>query len=135
MRRSGAAIAAALLGMASPAMAAPCAAEAGLRADVRWKDTGCHNCMVNRVVVGPGAALRWNGAAVSLVTLRHYLGIVRNMNPVPFTELNIGPNADCGLLARVRATIEDSLPCERPYCSFALVEPAPPPPRRRRSRR
>jgi hypothetical protein len=124
--RLGAAILTALaFGAATPAGAATCQAEAGLRVDPHWRNARCHSCLVNRIHVGPGASLRWNGAAVDLVTLRQYLDITANMDPLPFAELVIRRNTDCDLIARVRATIEASLPCETPHCGFALVEPAP----------
>ena len=90
-------------------------------------------CMFNRIYIGPGNELHWNGAKVIFATLNRYLSIIRNMAPVPFTELAIRPGADCGMIAQVRASIERAVPCEPGWhCSFSLVEARPPPRRRRR---
>jgi hypothetical protein len=89
-------------------------------------------CTINRIRVGPGTSLHWNGASVNFATLRRYLEITGFMTPVPFAAVFIRPDADCGLIARVRATVEEMLRCDGPYCSFALVRDPGPPPRRRR---
>ena len=126
----------AVAGLAVPASATTCPAEASLRADPRWRDGDCHHCIINRVYAGPGTMLRWNGARVNLATLRHYLTIVHEMEPEPFTTLVIGPGADCGLIARVRDLVERTQACSPGYlCSFGLAAPRRPPASRARSRR
>jgi hypothetical protein len=128
-------VALAALGIASPAAAAGCAAERELRAEPRWKDRGCHLCLINRVDLGPGAALRWNGVPVSLATVRRYIALARGFNPEPFTALVIGAGADCGLIARVRLTIEQAAACRERHCMYAVVDDLPPLSARRRNRR
>jgi hypothetical protein len=138
MRLAAIALAIAALGVAAPAGAAICPAEAALRADPRWRDRDCELCVINQVYVGPGVGLRWNGAAVTLPTVNRYLTILNRMNPVPYVQLIVRRGADCAMIGRVRATIEHALPCEPGYhCPFALVDERslPPPfpaPRRRR---
>jgi hypothetical protein len=137
MRLAIIALAVAALGVAAPAKAAVCPAEAALRADPRWRDRDCEMCMINRIYVGPRTDLRWNGARVTVETIRRYLAITHLMAPQPFTMLVIRPGADCAVLAAVRATIERGLPCAPGYyCSFALADarslPPPPPASRRR---
>ena len=139
MRLAGVALAVAAFGVAQSASAATCPAEAALRADPRWRERDCHLCVINRIHVGPGADLHWNGVRVTLLTLSQYLTITASMNPVPFAEFIIRPGAACGTIAQVRATIERALPCEPGfYCGFALARdrppplPSPPPPPSRR---
>ena len=83
--------------------------------------------MVNRIYVGPGARLHWNGAAVGVPTVRRFLTITRTLNPEPYTELVIRPGADCGLIAAVRETIQQVLSCDRQGCPYALVPDRPRP--------
>jgi hypothetical protein len=137
MRLSAIFLSLAALCVVAPARAATCPAEAGIRADPRWRDRDCELCVINQVYVGPGAKLHWNGAEVSLSTLRSYLAILDHMNPLPYLQLIVRPAADCDMLARVRASIEHALPCHAGRCAFALVDerwlpPASPAPRRRR---
>ena len=45
----------------------------------------------NKVVVTPQGQVLWNGAPVDLVTLRQYLDLTQQMNPIP--ELHLQPDA------------------------------------------
>ena len=47
----------------------------------------------NKIVVMPNDAVLWNGAPVSLVTLRQYLDITTTMTPTPELHLQPHPNA------------------------------------------
>jgi hypothetical protein len=123
------AIAFAAFGVALPASAATCAAEASLRTDPRWRDRGCHECVIVRVYVGPETALHWNGATRDLPAIRRYLAITRTLNPEPFIELVIRRGAHCSAIAAIRETIRQELPCDNWGCSYALV-PERPRPRR-----
>ena len=123
MRLAVIALAIAALGVAAPARAANCPAEAALRADPRWRDRECELCVINQVYVGPGLGLHWNGAGATLPTINRYLTILQHMNPVPYVQLVVRRGADCAMIARVRAAIEHALPCEPGYhCAFALVD-------------
>jgi hypothetical protein len=142
MRLAFVALAVATTGVAAPARAAVCPAEAALRADSRWRSRDCELCVINRIYVGPESELRWNGARVTPGTLRQYLGITAHMNPLPFAEFIIRPGADCEMIAHVRTWIERAVPCEPGFhCGFALVHdrtsrrPSPPPPPSRRRAR
>ena len=46
----------------------------------------------NKVVVTQAGAILWNGAPVNLETLRNYLDVSQQMNPVP--ELHLQPEAE-----------------------------------------
>ena len=45
----------------------------------------------NKVVITPEGQVLWNGAPVDLVTLRQYLDLTQQMNPIP--ELHLQPDA------------------------------------------
>lgn len=125
------AFALAALGVAAPAHAAMCDAEVQIRADPRWRPSEFDHRVINRVELGPGTQLRWNGASVSLARIRTYVALGGSFNPEPATVLYIGPEADCDLIPQVRRTIEEATACTERYCLYGLID-TPPRPRRRR---
>jgi hypothetical protein len=127
MRLSAIFLSLAALCVVSPAEATTCPAEAGIRADPRWRDRGCHLCVIVRVYVGPGMALHWNGATRDLPAIRRYLAITRTLNPEPFIELVIRRGAHCGTIGAIRETIQQELPCDNWGCTYALVPDRPRP--------
>jgi biopolymer transport protein ExbD len=57
----------------------------------------------NKVVIMPNRAVLWNGAPVDLVTLRQYLDLTQQMNPVPELHLQPDPNAPYEVVDEVLA--------------------------------
>jgi biopolymer transport protein ExbD len=57
----------------------------------------------NKVVITPAGQVLWNGAAVDLVTLRQYLDLTQQMNPIPELHLQPDPNARYELVDQVLA--------------------------------
>ncbi len=57
----------------------------------------------NKIVVMPNGAVLWNGAPVSLVTLRQYLDITVTMTPTPELHLQPHPEARYELVDEVLA--------------------------------
>jgi biopolymer transport protein ExbD len=57
----------------------------------------------NKIVITPAGQVLWNGAAVDLVTLRQYLDLTQQMNPIPELHLQPDPNARYELVDEVLA--------------------------------
>jgi biopolymer transport protein ExbD len=57
----------------------------------------------NKVVITPDRVILWNGAPVNEVTLRQYLDLTQQMNPVPELHLQPDPNAPYEVVDRVLA--------------------------------
>jgi biopolymer transport protein ExbD len=57
----------------------------------------------NKVVIMPNRAVLWNGAPINLVTLRQYLDLTQQMNPVPELHLQPDPNAPYEVVDEVLA--------------------------------
>ena len=57
----------------------------------------------NKVVITAAGQVLWNGAPVELVTLRQYLDLTQQMNPVPELHLQPDPNARYELVDEVLA--------------------------------
>ena len=57
----------------------------------------------NKVIVMPDNSVLWNGAPVSLVTLRQYLDITTTMQPVPELHLQPHPQARYEMVDEVLA--------------------------------
>lgn len=101
---------------------------------------GIEDWGIINVVLLKDANILWNG---SLVTEGQNVGYIREvaaMIPSPITELVIRGDADCALVRRIRATLEQAVDCSIKCEEFAEAEwtelnsPPPPPPRRHRNR-
>ena len=57
----------------------------------------------NKVVITAAGQVLWNGAPVNLVTLRQYLDLTQQMNPIPELHLQPEPNARYELVDEVLA--------------------------------
>ncbi len=57
----------------------------------------------NKVVITPQGQVLWNGAPVDLVTLRQYLDLTQQMNPIPELHLQPDPQARYELVDEVLA--------------------------------
>ena len=57
----------------------------------------------NKVVITAAGQVLWNGAPVDLVTLRQYLDLTQQMNPIPELHLQPEPNARYELVDEVLA--------------------------------
>jgi biopolymer transport protein ExbD len=57
----------------------------------------------NKVVITPQGQVLWNGNPVDLGTLRQYLDITQQMNPIPELHLQPDPNARYELVDQVLA--------------------------------
>jgi hypothetical protein len=79
-------------------------------------DGSPHMAVINRIAIGRDQGIKWNGVAVSRERLREYLGIVRTMEPLPFTILSFASDVDCQLLESIRDDMAASLPCDRGAC-------------------
>jgi hypothetical protein len=113
------------IAMLSPAMLLACAVAesqapancAGPRAGwVTPSDGSPHWAIINRISIDPNQVIKWNGVEVSRERLREYLGIVRTMNPLPFTVLSFERDVDCQLLGSIRDDMAAALPCDQGAC-------------------
>jgi biopolymer transport protein ExbD len=57
----------------------------------------------NKVVITPQGQVLWNGTPIDLVTLRQYLDLTQQMNPIPELHLQPDPNARYELVDQVLA--------------------------------
>jgi biopolymer transport protein ExbD len=57
----------------------------------------------NKVVITAAGQVLWNGAPVDLLTLRQYLELTQQMNPIPELHLQPEPNARYDLVDQVLA--------------------------------
>jgi biopolymer transport protein ExbD len=57
----------------------------------------------NKIVITPQGVVLWNGAPVTLTTLRQYLDLTTTMNPVPELHLQPDPQARYELVDEVLA--------------------------------
>jgi biopolymer transport protein ExbD len=57
----------------------------------------------NKVVITPQGQVLWNGAPIDLGTLRQYLDLTQQMNPIPELHLQPDPNARYELVDQVLA--------------------------------
>ena len=57
----------------------------------------------NKVVITAAGQVLWNGAPVDLITLRQYLDLTQQMNPIPELHLQPDPNARYELVDEVLA--------------------------------
>jgi biopolymer transport protein ExbD len=57
----------------------------------------------NKVVITTAGQVMWNGAPVDLVTLRQYLDLTQQMNPIPELHLQPEPTARYELVDQVLA--------------------------------
>jgi biopolymer transport protein ExbD len=57
----------------------------------------------NKVVITPAGQVLWNGNPVDLVTLRQYLDLTQQMNPIPELHLQPDPQARYELVDEVLA--------------------------------
>jgi biopolymer transport protein ExbD len=57
----------------------------------------------NKIVITPAGQVLWNGTPVDLVTLRQYLDLTQQMNPIPELHLQPDPNARYELVDEVLA--------------------------------
>ena len=57
----------------------------------------------NKVVITPQGQVLWNGAPVDMVTLRQYLDLTQQMNPIPELHLQPDPYARYELVDEVLA--------------------------------
>jgi hypothetical protein len=59
----------------------------------------------------------WNGKQVSLEQLSAYSSMLPQMNPIPFTILQIDNGASCEVVREIRQTINDRAKCNGEYGS------------------
>lgn len=119
-------IAGLLLAASAPVQAAAvCPDLVRLRADPRWRALDSDNCELCNFAdahVGPGRELRWNGRRITEATLRHYLRLMRSMEPRPVVRLSIGGGADCAAIARIGTLIAGREQCgPNNYCPYGFA--------------
>lgn len=119
-----ASISAALLcGSAAPAAAPVCPALARLQPQNGWSRldmNNCELCILNRIQIGPGSRLRWNGARIEETKLRSYLRLSRAMTPQPVTLIRAEPGADCATIGRISRMIQQETPCHGRVCPYGI---------------
>jgi hypothetical protein len=71
-----------------------------------------HDAITNRVRISDTGALSWNGVPVSEDTLRRYMEISRELEPLPFAILDVDAHAPCTKVHRIRAQMN------RVYCNW-----------------
>lgn len=118
---------AALLWTSAGAAAAPsCPALARLQPQTGWRTVGiydCDHCTINRIRIGPGSRLRWNGAPIEEPRLRTYLQLTEQMIPQPVTLIRAEPSADCATIGRISRMIERETPCAgRRFCPYGIAK-------------
>jgi len=115
-----------LCGSAGVAAAPSCPALAPLQPRYGWRalDMGnCELCIFNRIRIGPGSRLRWNGAPIAEARLRTYLQLTRAMTPQPVTLIRAEPGADCATIGRISRMIERTTPCDgRRFCPYGIAK-------------
>jgi hypothetical protein len=106
------------------AKASGCRALAAMKRDHFWTQNDqwkCELCLFNRVAIGPGRRLAWNGRSITPATLRAYLRQSWKMEPRPITLLTVGAAADCGAVEAAADIVARETPCRGKTCWFALV--------------
>lgn len=113
-----------LWGSAGEAAAPVCPALDRLTPRNGWRardNNNCELCMFNRVRIGPGSRLRWNGAPIDEARLQTYLRLTREMTPRPLTLIRAEPGADCATIGRISRLIERTTPCNGRSCPYGLA--------------
>ena len=116
----------ALLCTSAGAAAAPsCPALARLNPRNGWRALDmetCELCLFNRIRIGPGIRLRWNGAPIDEKLLATYLKLTEQMTPQPVTLISAAPGADCPTIGRISRLIERLAPCEGRFCKYGIAK-------------
>jgi hypothetical protein len=111
---------------ASAAAAAPsCPALARLNPRNGWRAldmNNCDHCLFNRIRIGPGSRLRWNGAPIDEKLLSTYLQLTRQMTPQPVTLIRADPGADCATIGRIGRLVERTTPCRGRFCKYGIAK-------------
>src|SRR5947209_9508731 len=92
-----------LLSMPNIALAAECPSLSGMRRHHFWSANDqwrCELCGFNRVKIGRGHSLKWNGRSIAADRLRTYLRMVQKMNPQPVTLIMVDKRANCREITR-----------------------------------
>ena len=120
--------AALLCGSAAIAAGPVCPALARLKPRNGWSSldhNNCELCLFNRVRIGPGGRLSWNGAPIDEAKLRTYLRLTRAMTPQPVTLIRAEPGADCATIGRISRMIEVETPCPGRFCPYGIDRKRP----------
>ena len=73
--------------------------------------------ITNRVSIKQDGSLRWNGKRITPEQLRTYSSMLPEMNPIPFTILQIDDGASCSRVQEVREAISNAAKCVDKYGS------------------
>ena len=73
--------------------------------------TSTSGSVLNRLAIGPGRTLTWNGVSIDRVTLGQYLAYTQAMSPRPVLVSRLDPAADPTLVQSVRDEIDRALGC------------------------
>ena len=71
----------------------------------------------NHVKVTADGRILWNGTKISAEQLSKFSSVLPQMNPVPFTILQIDDGANCSTVRMVRQTINEKAKCSGDYGS------------------
>ena len=72
--------------------------------------------ITNQISVKRDGKIRWNGKEISTAQLRDYSSQVPQLNPTPFTILEIENGASCALVRQVRETLNERAKCPDSGC-------------------
>ena len=67
--------------------------------------------VANQISVKDDGKIWWNGNEISAEQLNKYSSIIPQMNPTPFTILQIEKGTSCAVVRNVRKTIDDGAKC------------------------
>lgn len=81
--------------------------------------------IVNRVTVKDDGQITWNGKPISTDQLSAYSAMVSEMNPVPFTILQVENGASCSDVRRIRQAINERAQCADEYAGHCGEGPDP----------
>ena len=96
---------------ASAAAPAPCQ---GVVPAAEFDNSVRHDGVSNRLIVGPGSSVTWNGVVIDPSQLRQYLDITATLRPTPMLVTRLDPAADPAMVETVRDVIGRALGCSRP---------------------
>ena len=101
----------ALVASASPALAATCGG-----APSGWKTSRPHGQVINTLAIDDAKPATWNGSPVTREQVRQYVGLTKELNPVPTLLLVVSPAADCAEVRTFRQMIDTTLDCKAGQC-------------------
>jgi hypothetical protein len=100
-----------ILGCSSGTYPAQCAAP--LAGWLKPSDGYSVLAIANHVSVKRDGQIEWNSKGISAEQLGNYASMIPQMNPTPFTILQIEKGANCAVVRQVRKTIDERAKCSK----------------------